>query len=199
MNRKFLLIIGLLICSYAHAQVRSYTDAINKYQKKYCKEHEVVKGKDKQYFRFYPVNADYKVSCKFEKSNDTTNVPMKTSGVKVPIKDFTRYGKISFTIHDTLLQLTVYQSKGLVGNPQYKDYLFIPFTDLTSGEETYGGGRYIDIVIGDIKNNILLLDFNKAYNPYCAYTTGYNCPIPPRENNLAIAILAGEKAFGKTH
>jgi len=81
----------------------------------------------------------------------------------------------------------------------YADYLFIPFTDNTSGNESYGGGRYLDYKISDIKNNKLLLDFNKAYNPYCAYTTGYNCPIPPAENDLKVAIKAGEKAFEKKH
>ncbi|MEI9956742.1 MAG: DUF1684 domain-containing protein [Ferruginibacter sp.] len=95
------------------------------------------------------------------------------------------------------MQLTVYQSKSLTKNDQYKDYLFIPFTDATSGDESYGSGRYIDILTTDIKNNTVTIDFNKAYNPYCAYTTGYNCPIPPRENYLIVAVKAGEKSFAK--
>ncbi|MEP6676718.1 MAG: DUF1684 domain-containing protein [Ferruginibacter sp.] len=103
-----------------------------------------------------------------------------------------------FKIRDTALTLTVYRSLETLPAP-YKDYLFIPFTDITSGNTSYGGGRYIDVEKKDIKNNQLDLDFNKAYNPYCAYTTGYNCPIPPRENNLAIEILAGEKDYGKKH
>jgi uncharacterized protein (DUF1684 family) len=83
---------------------------------------------------------------------------------------------------------------------QYKDHLFIPFTDATSGEGTYESGRYIDLDIKDITDNKFTIDFNKAYNPYCAYVTGrYNCPIPPVENRLAVAIRAGEKAFGKKH
>ena len=57
----------------------------------------------------------------------------------------------------------------------------------------------MDFMLDDIKNNTLLMDFNKAYNPYCAYATGYNCPIPPRENDLPVAIKAGEMAFGKAH
>ncbi len=79
----------------------------------------------------------------------------------------------------------------------YKDHLFLPFTDLTSGEESYGGGRYIDLETTGIINNRLVIDFNKAYNPYCTYSDGYNCPIPPRENDLPVAIRAGEKAFAK--
>ena len=76
-------------------------------------------------------------------------------------------------------------------------YLFVPLGDATSGFESYGGGRYMVFFIPDIKNNKVVLDFNKAYNPYCAYTTGYNCPIPPIENLLKVAITAGEKNYGK--
>jgi uncharacterized protein (DUF1684 family) len=78
-----------------------------------------------------------------------------------------------------------------------REYLFVPFGDATSGFESYGGGRYIEFYISDIKNNKVIIDFNKAYNPYCAYTTGYNCPIPPAENLLTVAIPAGEKNYGK--
>jgi hypothetical protein len=85
----------------------------------------------------------------------------------------------------------------LLAREETRDYLFIGFTDMTSAAETYGAGRYIDCVTGDIRGNTMLLDFNKAYNPYCAYAAGYNCPIPPRENDLPVAILAGEKNYGK--
>lgn len=194
--------INLTICiafvASAIGQKKTYADLTEAYQQKYVSNHEVVKGKDRKYLHFYPANIAFKVECKFEKSTDTAIIAMKTSGTKIPVKDFKRYGKLSFTIHDTLLQLTVYRSSGAVA-AEYKDYLFIPFTDLTSGNESYGGGRYIDILTTDIRNNKLQLDFNKAYNPYCAYTTGYNCPIPPRENNLPIAVLAGERDYGKTH
>ena len=78
-----------------------------------------------------------------------------------------------------------------------REYLFVPFGDATSGFESYGGGRYIEFYISDIKNNKVIIDFNKAYNPYCAYTTGYNCPIPPTENMLTVAITAGEKNYDK--
>jgi uncharacterized protein (DUF1684 family) len=76
--------------------------------------------------------------------------------------------------------------------------LFLPFTDLTSGEESYAAGRYIDLSFSDVTGDKVVIDFNKSYNPYCAYVSGkYNCPIPPRENSLNIAILAGEKTYGK--
>jgi uncharacterized protein (DUF1684 family) len=78
--------------------------------------------------------------------------------------------------------------------PQYKDYLYLPFKDFTNGESTYGGGRYLDFKMSDIQENqTIIIDFNKAYNPYCAYSDGYSCPIPPSENHLQVFIEAGEK------
>lgn len=81
--------------------------------------------------------------------------------------------------------------------PQYKNYLFLPFTDLTNAVTTYGAGRHIDVETTDIKAGKLIIDFNKAYNPYCAYAAGFQCPLPPGECNLDIAVEAGEKTFGK--
>jgi hypothetical protein len=77
-------------------------------------------------------------------------------------------------------------------------YGFIPFTDLTTGEESYGGGRYIDLEGLQRNEEKLVLDFNIAYNPYCAFTDYYSCPIPPEENNLPVAIEAGEKIYKPT-
>ncbi|MBD2769840.1 DUF1684 domain-containing protein [Hymenobacter sp. BT664] len=73
--------------------------------------------------------------------------------------------------------------------------LFVPFTDLTNGHETYGGGRYLDVPLPKADATTLQLDFNQAYNPYCAYNNEYSCPVPPAENRLQVAIPAGEKAF----
>lgn len=176
---------------------KDYVSTLKAYQRSYVAAHEVVKAANKKYFRFYAIDEKFKVMCRFEKSADTTTVTMKTSGTKIPQKDFVRYGKIYFSINDTSLSLTVYRSKELQNNPQYGRYLFIPFTDATTGDETYGSGRYIDIFTYDIKNDTVVIDFNKAYNPYCAYSSGYNCPIPPRENLLAVAVKAGEKVFAK--
>ena len=193
------LCIVIVFVFFMHAVIAQqntvYINSITAYQKKYVATHEVVKGKERKMFRFFTADENYKLQCHFEKSADTAVISMKTSGKTIPQKDFIRYGKLIFTIHDTALHLTVYQS--VKQNPQYKNYLFIPFTDVTTGDETYGSGRYIDIETSDIKNNTVTIDFNKAYNPYCAYTVGYNCPIPPKENYLAVAIKAGEKIFAK--
>ena len=112
-------------------------------------------------------------------------------------KQYRVYGILKFSIHDTAVELQIYQSRSLMTSEKYREHLFIPFTDKTSGIETYGGGRYIDLNISDIQNTVYVLDFNKAYNPYCAYAAGYNCPIPPKENDLPVAIKAGELNFLK--
>jgi uncharacterized protein len=95
------------------------------------------------------------------------------------------------------VKLNIYQSQMLIGVDQYKDYLFLPFTDLTTGAESYETGRYIDLKTGDIVDGKLTIDFNRCYNPYCAYRAGYSCPIPPKENALPVAIPAGEMKYGK--
>ncbi len=196
MKKYIFLIVALFCLQISFAQKsKTYSDTIKAFQKNYVTTHEVVKAADRKFFRFYDADKMYAVQCTFEISTDTAVVVMKTSGKKIPQKDFIRYGKLLFTIHDTALQLTVYQSK--LQTPLTKDYLFIPFADVTSGDETYGSGRYIDLLITDIKNNTALIDFNKAYNPYCVYSDGYNCPIPPRENLLPVAVKAGEKEFAK--
>lgn len=191
-----LLFAGWFCVQQSFAQV-PYIQSIKKYQADYVKNHEVVKKADKKYFRFFAPSSAYKIEAVFTKLTDTVGFMMPTSG-KSPKKYF-RYGQINFTLNGKELKLTIFRSLDLMSNPTYKDYLFLPFTDLTSGEESYGGGRYIDLEIHDIKNNKVIIDFNKAYNPYCNYSDEYNCPIPPRENDLAVSIKAGEKAFGKTH
>jgi uncharacterized protein len=101
-------------------------------------------------------------------------------------------GKIRFTLHGKSLTLTGYLRDNNYGDDSLA--LFIPFTDLSNGKETYGGGRYLDVKAMPTQQHITL-DFNFAYNPYCAYNKDYSCPIPPKENNLPIAIEAGEKMF----
>src|SRR6188474_2354669 len=195
--RIFLILFSFLITSFSFAQ-NSYKDSVETYFKKYVKEHELVAGKDKEFMSFFPVNEKYRMNCQFERIMNSPWFRMESSG---PIKkNYRVYGIIHFTINDTTVTLNIYQGQDLMTTQQYKDHLFIPFTDATSGEGTYESGRYIDLEIKDILNDKVLIDFNKAYNPYCAYVSGkYNCPIPPAENRLIVAIRAGEKAFGKAH
>lgn len=173
----------------------NYVDKINEYQRMYIATHEVVKGEDRKHLHFFAPDSNYKVVADFEKINDAVGFKMPTSARSM--QQYFRYGKISFPINGKTYNLVVYQSKDLIQDDNYKDYLFIPFTDASNGTDTYEGGRYIDITIGDIVNDKVVIDFNKAYNPYCCYATGYHCPIPPKENALAVAINAGEKKYSK--
>jgi len=196
--RIFFVCICIFLTNNLFAQNKSYKDSIEAYFNNYVKNHEVVKGKDKELMSFFAPDEKYRINCQFEKITDAPWSPMETSGL---IKKIYRvYGKIEFTLNDTAVSLNIYQSQDLMATQQYRDHLFIPFTDATSGVETYISGRYFDFEIKDIKANQLIVDFNKAYNPYCAYVSGkYNCPIPPAENRLTVVIRAGEKSFGKNH
>ncbi len=103
------------------------------------------------------------------------------------------YGIAHFNLNGVKHRLEVYQNEELMQQDEYSDYLFLPFTDKTNAEETYGGGRYLDLSIP--RGDTLVLNFNKAYNPYCAYNKKYSCPIVPSVNTLNTKILAGVKDF----
>ncbi|MDP5229474.1 MAG: DUF1684 domain-containing protein [Cellulophaga sp.] len=107
--------------------------------------------------------------------------------------EYKKYGMVYFSIKNVTYQLEIYQDQLLFTQEKYKDHLFLPFTDLTNGKQTYTGGRYIDLKIPE--GDSILIDFNKSYNPYCAYNKKYACPIVPEVNNLRLAVSAGVKAF----
>lgn len=140
---------------------------------------------------FYPVNGKYFVNAKLIKAKNEKVFEMKTTGTRTP--KYIKYGTLYFTIEGVALQLNVYRSIDLSKTKEYKDHLFLPFSDLTSGKESYIGGRYIDLKVP--KGETIAVDFNQAYNPYCAYNHKYSCPLVPLENDLKIEIKAGVKAF----
>ena len=187
----------LLLPFYGISQSVSYDDSLNTFVSNYVQAHEVVKGDDKKLLQFYPVSKTYRVVATFERKENSEWFLMHTSANTT--QQYRVYGILSFKLNDTLLKLRLYQSKDLLSSKDYWNYLFLPFTDKTTGIDTYGGGRYIDMVIADIHGNNCVIDFNKAYNPYCAYATGYHCPIPPAENELSVAVMAGEKSYSKKH
>ena len=136
---------------------------------------------------FFPIDLNYRVHADFTAIENGITHPFPTSAHK--IKYYKEYGKINFTIHSKLFELTIYQSDPPIEG--YETSLFLPFMDETNGETTYGGGRYLDLEISDIVNQKVWVDFNQAYNPYCAYSAYYNCPIPPATNYLETEIKAG--------
>jgi len=149
---------------------------------------EIFNGLD-----YFKIDSLYRVSAILLRTPDEKIFEMQTSTDRLP--EYLKYGSAEFSLNGKKLKLNVYQNVKLANNEEYKDYLFIPFRDFTSGETTYGGGRYIETEIP--KGDILIIDFNKAFNPYCAYNHKYSCPIPPLENTLEIAIKAGEKSYTK--
>ena len=193
MKKKLVFIIAIFVCTNVLAQKNAYVDSIKTFQKNYIATHEVVAKKDRKYFNFFPINSKYNLNCSFEKVTDKVGFDMTTSAKTK--KHYYKYGRLGFEIDGNNYHLFVYQSKDLMQTEKYRNYLFVPFTDATSGDESYGSGRYLEFFIDDIHSNRLQLDFNKAYNPYCAYSPNYKCPIPPRENFLSIAIKAGEMNF----
>jgi uncharacterized protein (DUF1684 family) len=137
---------------------------------------------------YFDVDSTYRIRATFTKSIGK-KFKMPTSTERQPI--YRRYGYVDFTIDGKTQRLTAYQNMALRKQKGYKNYLFIPFRDSTCGNESYGGGRYLDVEIPE--GTTIMLDFNKIYNPYCVYSHRYSCPIPPVENTLTIPIRAGEK------
>ncbi|WP_308444060.1 DUF1684 domain-containing protein [Gillisia lutea] len=144
---------------------------------------------------FFKIDTNYVVEAQFVRTPAEAPFTMPTSTDRLPL--YVKYGEAYFTIHGKKLKLNIYQSQQLSTNPEYFDYLFLPFTDETNGETSYGGGRYIDLKLP--LGKIIEIDFNKAYNPYCAYSGRYSCPIPPKENDLKVKIPVGVKKYGNKH
>lgn len=152
---------------------------------------------DLNMLRFYAPDTRYRVEATVQLTPEAEPFDMPTYNGKT--QSYVKYAVLSFSLNNQPVTLAIFRSPTMTRLPQYRDYLFLPFKDATAGKETYGGGRYLDLRLGEIHDGKLLLDFNKAYNPYCAYADGYSCPIPPKENEIPVAIDAGEKKFVKGH
>lgn len=140
---------------------------------------------------FYPLSEEFIVEAEFIRTPDEKPFKMPTTTERLP--EYVKYGELHFSLKGKALKLDVYQDTSHEENEGYEDYLFLPFTDMTNGDGSYGGGRYMDFKIP--KEDKITLDFNQAYNPYCAYNPKYSCPIPPEGNDLPLRIEAGVKAF----
>jgi len=137
---------------------------------------------------FFPFDPKYRVNATWVKTENSKPFDLPTSSGKT--KSYREYGKASFDLDGKKYTLTVYQSLDLMKQKKYKNYLFLPFRDATNEKETYGGGKYMDLTIPE--GNTIVLDFNKSYQPFCAYNAyDYNCPIVPEENRLPVEIRAG--------
>ena len=149
--------------------------------------------KDKATFKglkFYEPDPKYRIVADFTPIKDKKLVVLATSDGKE--QRYMEYGYAEFDLdqfHNKLLILE------MIDMGPFRGKLFLAFGDATSGAETYGAGRYLDINKVPGGSSTITLDFNNAYNPYCAYDYSYSCPLPPRENLLNAAIKAGEKNY----
>jgi len=145
--------------------------------------HSPLTSAQKRHFdglEYFPENPDLKLELEVEEFSEKEIIQMQTSTGDV--QNHTRYGKIHFNVDNEEVELTLYKdSHGY----------FLPFADSLAGKETYGAGRYLEPQ--SLLGGKVLVDFNHAYNPYCAYNDLYSCPLTPWENRLKVPIKAGEK------
>lgn len=196
------ILLALLLTTTLNCFAQDYKTQIAEYRKKYMADFlddksSPLKKEDLKYLRFYDADSSYRVNARVTLlvNSPAFTMPAFTGGGSTEV----RYAVLTMTVKGRPVQLTVYKTPAFANDPALSDYLFLPFTDDTNGKETYEGGRYIDLREKDFKDNTVIIDFNKSYNPYCAFSGGYSCPKPPDENHLHLAIEAGEKKYGKRH
>jgi uncharacterized protein (DUF1684 family) len=136
---------------------------------------------------YFPLDETYRVPASLRPVPDgeASVVRMPTSTGQ--LRDMVRVGRLEFVLKGQALRLTAFVEAG----DTRRDRLFVPFADLTTGRETYAGGRYLDLERSP--SGIYLVDFNRAYHPYCLYNPKYDCPFPPPENRLPVPVRAGER------
>ena len=174
--------------SQAIKEIKGFQDGLNaEYKDTSSSPLRADKRKTFKGIQFFPINTKYIVTAHFKRTPGEKEIKVPTSGAE--IQTYVKYGEAHFTLLGKEYTLGIYQSPELAKKEQYKNYLVIFFKDQTSGKETYGGGRYIDLTIP--AGDTVTINFNKAYQPYCAYADGYNCPIPPKENYLPVRVEAG--------
>jgi uncharacterized protein (DUF1684 family) len=199
--KKLVLIITVLILVFSCGQNKRPILGETQFQKTINAEYKdastsPLKDKDRKAFtslEFFKFDLTYVVNAKFKYVEDSKWFNMKTTTDRVSKERI--YGVLSFELKGKKFNLNVYQGQELMNEEGFEDYLFLPFLDETNGLESYGGGRYLDMKIPD--SDSVIIDFNKAYNPYCAYNEKFSCPIVPRINYLKTRVEAGVKAFKK--
>lgn len=197
--KKAFFVFAILYFNAIQAQAPFDSNSVIKFQNDLNIEfsdpkHSPLNKEDLAKFKaleFYSIDEKFCVKAVLKRTPNEVPFLMKTTTDRKPL--YVKYGEVSFTIENQSFTLNVYQDVEYSKKQGNEDDLFLPFFDLTCGKESYIGGRYIDLKVPN--SNELLIDFNKAYNPYCAYSHRYSCPKVPIENDLNIAIKAGVKRF----
>lgn len=197
-----ILLSMVIIFSFSCREEKRYQDVnLTEYQRQvnnYFKDASVspLKPKDLKNFQgldFFEFDSIYVVKAKIEETKESLPFKMKTT-TDIPA-DVRKYADLFFQITDKEFELSVYENLEYEGVEGYENYLFLPFLDETNENETYGGGRYLDLFLNGTDS--IIIDFNKAYNPKCVYDENFSCPIVPRKNFLNTRIEAGVKNFIK--
>ena len=198
---KHITILLLLISSWSCAQDKQPILGDTDWQKEMNADYKdatksPLKAKDRKSFKtldFFKFDSTYVLTVALKRTPNAKPFKMKTTTDRLP--DYVKYADVMFELKGKKHKLSIYQNLGLLTKEGYEDYLFLPFLDNTNGEESYGGGRYVEGRIPE--GDTMIIDFNQTYNPYCAYNEKYSCPIVPRENYLDFKVEAGVKAFDK--
>jgi uncharacterized protein (DUF1684 family) len=195
MNRVYLFfgfyLFFIIACSPIAKEIREYRE---EYKSEFLKDpRSPLKETDLEYLDFFPAEANAQVMASFKATPEAEPFDMPTYSGQT--RKYRKWGEASFKWNGLPATLSLYENLTLASNPEFEDYLFLPFKDETNGETTYGGGRYLNMSKEDTRDGMIKIDFNKSYNPWCAYSDGFNCPIPPRENNLPFPVNAGEKKY----
>jgi uncharacterized protein (DUF1684 family) len=147
---------------------------------------------------FFKIKKKLAINASWVRCSDSSWFEMETTTNRRPI--YRKFAKLSFYHKGQKYSLIAFQPQKTYNKKGYENYLFIPFGDASNGYKTYGGGRYVEVEVNFTNADFLLIDFNKSYNPYCAYSNRYSCPKVPFENILNITINAGVKYdAGKFH
>ncbi len=194
-----ILVFSLLFVTVSYAQDTKDIKTAKKFQQKLnkefsSKEESPLNEEDLANFEsldFFPIDSSFIITAKLTLHKDSEPFTMKTTTDRLPI--YKLYATANFELKGKTFSLEIYQNEKLVLTPEYEDYLFLPFMDLTNGDSSYGGGRYIDLKLPE--GDTIIIDFNQSYNPYCAYNEKYSCPIPPKSNDLDLQVMAGVKSF----
>jgi len=193
-----LALIAVLTSCTGIRESRRFSSEFNSYQRSY-KDGFLINSRsplgenDLDSLDFYPPNISWRIDCACKEAIGAEPFDMPTySGVS---RRYVLYAVADCQRGSKKFTVSLYQNIHPPINPLYQNQLFLPFKDATNGEGTYGGGRYINLNTTSIRKGKITIDFNRSYNPWCAYSDGYNCPIPPKDNHFEFEVNAGEKMF----
>ena len=202
-KKLFLVVLMVVMGGFAFSQEKevdsTYIKEILAFQKNLDEQYRdearsPLHKKDRKNFTghsFYKINPAYRVTATLKRTPTARPFMMKSTSNRQ--HEYVKYGVLTFKLNGVSLRLSVYQSVSHQKSEQYKNFLFLPFKDRTNGKGTYSGGRYLDLEIPE--GDTLIIDFNKAYNPYFPYNREYSSHLVPRENHLLVEVKAGMKSY----